>query len=295
MIQAEIRQEEEQSRKANAVSMAGQCAWTKWPTTCRKLSWNDIWSYQPLRLAFLLKSVYDVLPSPTNLHRWGLKDDPSCKLCTKIGSLEHILSSCSKCLSQGRYRWRHDTVLRSLADSLEKERTRKRPKQTGNMISFVREGHPPPKKSSEAKSILGLADDWKMAADLDRKLVFPNIVTTTLRPDIVIWSEKQRAIIMIELTVPWETRCDEAHERKAEKYANLVEECREKGWRAWLFPVEIGARGFPAQSIWKLLTALGMKGSDRKKTVSNLSRTTEGASNWLWLRREELIWKPNLD
>ena len=80
--------------------------------------------------------------------------------------------------------------MRSLADSLEKERTRKRPKQTGNMISFVREGHPPPKKSSEAKSILGLADDWKMAADLDRKLVFPNIVTTTLRPDIVIWSEK---------------------------------------------------------------------------------------------------------
>ena len=106
-----------------------------------------------------------------------------------------------------------------------------------------------------------------MAADLDRKLVFPNIVTTTLRPDIVIWSEKQRAIIMIELTVPWETRCDEAHERKAEKYAHLVEECREKGWQAWPFPVEIGARGFPAQSIWKLLTALGMKGSDRKKTV----------------------------
>ena len=40
--------------------MGAQGAWTKWPTTPRKLSWNDIWSYQLLRLAFLLKYVYDV-------------------------------------------------------------------------------------------------------------------------------------------------------------------------------------------------------------------------------------------
>ena len=294
MIQAEIRQEEEQSRKAKSVSMAAQGAWTKWPTSCRKLSWSDIWSYQPLRLAFLLKSVYDVLPSPTNLHRWGLHDDPSCKLCNKAGSLEHILSSCATCLSQGRYRWRHDTVLRSLADSLEKERVRKRPKQTGNSINFVREGQTPHRNAPDIKSILSLASDWKMSADLDKKLIFPSIVQTTLRPDIVIWSESQKAIIMIELTVPWETRCEEAHERKSAKYAHLVEEVKEKGWKSWLFPVEIGTRGFPAQSLWKLLTALGMRGSDRKKTVSSLCRTAEQASNWLWLRREETSWKPNI-
>ena len=64
MIQADIRHEEEQRRKTKTVSMAAQDAWIKLPTTPRKLSWNNIWSYQPLRLVFLLKSVYDVLPSP---------------------------------------------------------------------------------------------------------------------------------------------------------------------------------------------------------------------------------------
>ncbi|XP_052238630.1 uncharacterized protein LOC127849922 [Dreissena polymorpha] len=55
--------------------------------------------------------VYDLLPSPTNLHRWGLVEDPRCSLCNKPGTMEHILSSCQTSLTQGRYRWRHDAVL----------------------------------------------------------------------------------------------------------------------------------------------------------------------------------------
>ena len=94
MIQDEIRSVEEEKRKAKAVSMGSQEAWTIWTTTNRKLTWQDIWSYQPLRLSFLVRSVYDVLPSPANLHRWGLTEQPQCQLCGGIGTLEHILSSC---------------------------------------------------------------------------------------------------------------------------------------------------------------------------------------------------------
>ena len=46
----------------------------------------------------------------------------------------------------------------------------------------------------------------KMSANLDKKLVFQGIVQTTLIPENVIWSDSQKTIIMIELTVPWETR-----------------------------------------------------------------------------------------
>ena len=90
-----------------------------------------------------------------------------------------------------------------------------------------------------------------MSVDLKKKLVFPNIIHTTLRPDIILSSEESKAIVMIELTVPWETRCDEAHERKKAKYFQLQEECKAKGWKCWPFPVEIGARAFPgpAQSL----------------------------------------------
>ena len=38
----------------------------------------------------------------------------------------HALSSCQTALAQVRYRWRHDTVLRELADTLKLERRKKR-------------------------------------------------------------------------------------------------------------------------------------------------------------------------
>ncbi len=38
--------------------------------------------------------VYDVLPSPSNLCKWGKIETPACPLCSKVGTLEHILSSC---------------------------------------------------------------------------------------------------------------------------------------------------------------------------------------------------------
>ena len=64
---------------------------------------------------FLLWSVYDILPSAANLCCWGLTTDSKCSLYDKPITLEHALS-------QGRYRWRHNSVLRELADLLKKER-----------------------------------------------------------------------------------------------------------------------------------------------------------------------------
>lgn len=48
-------------------------------------------------------------------------------------------------------------------------------------------------------------------------------------------------MVVIELTVPWETRCQEAYEREIVKYKDLLMECREAGWQTWSIPVEVGA------------------------------------------------------
>ncbi|XP_052281145.1 uncharacterized protein LOC127878656 [Dreissena polymorpha] len=229
MVQDEVRAAEEEDKRAKAVAMDAQGAWTKWTTTERKLTWADIWSYEPLMIAFLLRSVYDLLPSPSNLHRWGLQDHLKCQLCDKTGTMEHIPSSCTTALTQGRYRWRDDSVLQELADKFERERTKKRPRQKPQMIQFVKEGQKAPKKLQPTSSVLDESDQWEMSVDLKQKLVFPNIIQTTLRPDIVLWSTKNKCLIMVELTVPWESRCEEAFERKKAKYTYLQEQCREKG------------------------------------------------------------------
>jgi len=51
-----------------------------------------------------------------------------------------------------------------------------------------------------------------------RRLQFPQIAQTTVRPDVVLWSEKAKKIILIELTVLWEEGCDQAFERESAKY-----------------------------------------------------------------------------
>ena len=51
----------------------------------------------------------------------------------------------------------------------------------------------------------------------------------------MITSRAAKAVIMGELTVPWEDNIQEAFERKKEKYEELRLQCSERGWRAYCF------------------------------------------------------------
>ncbi|GFN74305.1 reverse transcriptase [Plakobranchus ocellatus] len=66
----------------------------------------------PPKICFLIRAVYDFLPSNyANLVRWAMKDDPTRPLCQGKQTKEHILSSCKEALGQGRYTWRYNRVL----------------------------------------------------------------------------------------------------------------------------------------------------------------------------------------
>ncbi|KAK6172576.1 hypothetical protein SNE40_016203 [Patella caerulea] len=112
---------------------------------------------------------------------------------------------------------------------------------------------------------------------------FPaEIAATSLRPDIVIWSQGTRQAVLLELTVPWEDRIEEAYERKMAKYQQLVEDCKQRGWRTWCLAIEVGCRGFAGQSMWRALRTLGVVGAERKKLITEVCREAELASQWIW-------------
>ncbi|XP_015240280.1 PREDICTED: uncharacterized protein LOC107091067 [Cyprinodon variegatus] len=115
MIQEEVSSLEKEGRRSKAVALSSQGAWTKWDLPKRKITWAELWRLEPFRISFLLRSVYDTLPTPANLHRLGLSESPLCKPCGEKGTMAHILSGCKIALAQGRYRWRHDKVLMTLA------------------------------------------------------------------------------------------------------------------------------------------------------------------------------------
>ncbi|XP_066302044.1 uncharacterized protein [Branchiostoma lanceolatum] len=208
MVQSEIRRKEEESRRAQAVSQGSQCAWTKWEgLKDRRVMWSNLYRWEPLRTQFLIKAVYDLLPTPANKKRWGMQEEENCGLCGKRGTLSHILSGCLVALSQGMYRWRHDKVLRVLAVVLEEERVKKRQqsRKGPQFIGFVKEGETKigPKRELEEGGIVATASDWALQIDLDRQLVFPEeIAVTRLRPDVILWSKQTKQVVLIELTVP---------------------------------------------------------------------------------------------
>ena len=120
MVQREMRWHEDETRQTKTVSLKAQEKWLRWEKIrSKKLTWNEIWKTETYKLRFAIASVYNMLPSPSNLVIWKLTDDPACGHCAMRATLEHILSSCPKFLSGGKYRWRHDQILEAMAEGLD--------------------------------------------------------------------------------------------------------------------------------------------------------------------------------
>ncbi|KAI8489350.1 hypothetical protein Bbelb_327930 [Branchiostoma belcheri] len=150
-------------------------------------------------------------------------------------------------------------------------------------ITFVRAGESAKRKPTSAGGLLATARDWQLKVDLDKQLKFPDhIVATSLRPDVVLWSDSTKQVIMLELTVPWESRIVEAHERKRAKYTELVIDSQKRGWRARCAPVEVGCRGFAGQSLSRSLKLLGVRGPQLRHAIRDILEAAERASRWLW-------------
>ncbi|GFO45619.1 reverse transcriptase [Plakobranchus ocellatus] len=99
--------------------------------------------------------------------------------------------------------------------------------------------------NTHRKGLLDSCDDWVVSADLPEWERHPDVIRkTALRPDIVIHSASTQQIIMVELTVPYESRMEEAHAFKEGKYLDLTKELKKDGYEAKVMPEEIGARGF---------------------------------------------------
>ncbi len=125
MVVEEVSQVEQDRYLIKAVSQCKQGAWTRWEDISnRVITWADIWRTPQSRLSFLVRAAYDTLPCPRNLSQWFGSED-KCPLCNKANSgLQNILSGCNVALTQGRFRWRQNQMLRKLAEQLERCRVR---------------------------------------------------------------------------------------------------------------------------------------------------------------------------
>jgi hypothetical protein len=198
-----------------------------------------------------------------------------------------VLCACKVALSEGRYTWRHNKVLDTIRETVKAGHIKVGKQE---FIKFVREGTVVSKVEEVPHEDQVRGEQWEVLVDLEKRLVFPqDIVVTTLRPDMVLLHRSFKRIVMMELTVPWEDRMDEAHERKSLKYEDLRQACVQAGWKASCYAVEVGCRGFAGLSLRTFLRDIGVNGNQLRLGIERAAAAAEKASAWLWLKRGE-VW-----
>ena len=133
-------------------------------------------------------------------------------MCNSKETLLHVLNNCPQKLD--RYTWRHNSVLNAIV----------------KLIQPV------------------LSSDYELYADLPHLMkgnttIPHDVYVTNLKPDIVIINKSTHEVIIVELTVPFESNLQDAHDRKLNKYSDLVNDLEMLGYKVQLFCIEVGSRG----------------------------------------------------
>ena len=303
---AHLKRKEAERLKLELLKLSRNCDFVKWD---KIQATNRDWSGQiflmpPETLSFILNQQAGTLPSPSNLRRWGADCAAwNCPLCGKFGATaKHILSNCYAALIQGRYTWRHDEVLATLAKhllGLVKTANRATPRSRpipAITKSFVRAGarSEPQRSKYKPRTLLEQANDWIVLIDgIPKRIAFPRCtgVDSNLRPDIMIYSKSRKVMIWAELTVPLEENVVDAEIRKTKRYLKLAETLRAKEWTVHPFTIEVGSLGWIADSTSKFLRSVGFNRRQSLWIKKQLSLSASRSSFLIWCSRFDKKWE----
>ena len=149
----------------------------------------------PNLLSFCLEATYNVLLSPSNLKRWHLASEYKYFLCYKdVCTIPHILGKIS--LQQSRFTFRQERVLQHLVlvlKSFLKDLPNNDTTKKCNTIKFVKSETKFSKTNNISQSILHLASDWTLLADMKGDYLFPfQLAFTELHQDILSFSKSSK-------------------------------------------------------------------------------------------------------
>jgi hypothetical protein len=148
------------------------------------------------------------------------------------------------------------------------------------------------------KGLIGKALDWKIKFDLgEGKTLFPAEILETnggkgTRPDGVIWSMSTKVVVWIELTSPWEENMTKWHFEKKAKYNQLKIDCEAKGWEVHPLCVEVGCRGYVAESFSRMCKVLGFGKQEEKSLKLAVEKTARHCSHTIFHSRFLKHWEP---
>ena len=142
------------------------------------------------------------------------------------------------------------------------------------------------RKKTSPVGILHQASDWVLLVDLDGNYCFPiHIAFTQLRPDITIFSNALKKVIIIELTCLCEENMESWHSTKINNYLALKITIESKGCSVEHFVVEVAARGYCSKSVLCCLKKLGFNNPLIRNNIKKFSRSSIECYFSIWLAR----------
>ena len=94
-----------------------------WEQSCSKYntSWCKVLDSLPRNLySFVIRYLSNCLANGTNAVKWGIANSAKCIFCDENQTLQHVVSACKSSLNEGRWNWRHDSILINIARMVSK-------------------------------------------------------------------------------------------------------------------------------------------------------------------------------
>ena len=120
----------------------------------------------------------------------------------------------------------------------------------------------------------------------------PNLCVTTEKPDIVIIDEQKKTVDIFELTVPFDTRIDKAHNLKMDKYSHFTTDIN-TNYRTTVTAFEISSRGQVSRDNKQRLKTLYKftdKSTKLKTFINNISSLAITGSYYIFVSQKEPTW-----
>ena len=183
------------------------------------VTWQSIARKVPRNvMSFATRLATNSLPSPDNLRRWGKRKLGTCPLCASPNAtLAHITNMCTVALNQGRFTWRHDSVLLQIASTVKGQATQET-EVFADLPSYKVNGTTIP-----ADILVSTGEGSK--------------------PDLVLINRKRKTIALLELTCSLLGSATKAHTFKDQRYTQLSIDLEEKGYQVFLVPFEVLSPG----------------------------------------------------
>ena len=258
-----IREDKEKRivEKLTTQSLVIEALW-KFSMPASKPIWQKVLNTFPKNIySFCIRYLNNTLANATNMYKWGRVECPLCPLCRSPQTLGHVMGGCKEQLNNGRYNWRHDSVLMNLTRSII------------------------PSTNSE---IYADIEGYKN----------PSIITgNDYRPDLLITKKDPKEITILELTVGFETNVENNTVNKANRYKALLENMNNVYDKVTFVNLSMSSLGTYGKSCGNLKQSLLDVNQNEPDILYNMSKLTNiciRSSYYIFCMRNKVWNNPEL-